>query len=113
MALDTIADLGARTVLITLDSGCYGLTREERPAQRFHATAPTVEPVSVAGAGDVLTAAFLASRLAERPFADSLRYAVAAASASTLEVGAGRFEPREAGRLSSQVEVAELEPVET
>jgi len=113
MALDTIADLGARTVLITLDSGCYGLTREERPAQRFHATAPTVEPVSVAGAGDVLTAAFLASRLAERPFADSLRYAVAAASASTLEVGAGRFEPREAGRLSSQVEVAVLEPIET
>jgi 1-phosphofructokinase/tagatose 6-phosphate kinase len=51
MALDTIADLGARTVLITLDSGCYGLTREERPPQRFHATAPTVEPVSVAGAG--------------------------------------------------------------
>ena len=38
MALDAIADLGARTVLITLDSGCYGLTREERPAQRFHAT---------------------------------------------------------------------------
>jgi sugar/nucleoside kinase (ribokinase family) len=72
-----------------------------------------VEPVSVAGAGDVLTAAFLASRLAERPFADSLRYAVAAASASTLEVGAGRFEPREAGRLSSQVEVAVLEPIET
>ena len=35
MALDTIADLGARTVLITLDTGCYGLTREERPAQRF------------------------------------------------------------------------------
>jgi 1-phosphofructokinase family hexose kinase len=113
MALDAIADLGARTVLITLDTGCYGLTREERPVQRFYASAPTVEPVSVAGAGDVLTAAFLASRLAERPFADSLRSAVAAASASTLEVGAGRFEPREAGRLSAQVEVGALEPVET
>jgi hypothetical protein len=30
-----------------------------------------------------------------------------------LEVGAGRFEPREAGRLSGQVEVDALEPVET
>jgi 1-phosphofructokinase family hexose kinase len=112
MALDTIADLGARTVLITLETGCYGLTREERPVKRFHASAPKVEPVSVAGAGDVLTAAFLATRLAGRPFADSLRYAVAAASASTLEVGAGRFDPREAGRLSAQVEVGELEPIE-
>jgi len=112
MALDAIADLGARTVLITLESGCYGLTREERPVQRFHASAPQLEPVSVVGAGDVLTAAFLATRLAGRPFADSLRYAVAAASASTLEVGAGRFDPREAGRLSSQVEVGELAPVE-
>jgi fructose-1-phosphate kinase PfkB-like protein len=80
--------------------------------ERFHASAPQLEPVSVVGAGDVLTAAFLATRLAGRPFADSLRYAVAAASASTLEVGAGRFDPREAGRLSSQVEVGELEPVE-
>ena len=32
---------------------------------------------------------------------------------STLEVGAGRFEPREANRLTGQVEVTELQPVET
>jgi len=113
MALDAIAELGARTVLLTLETGCYGLTREERAVRRFHAAAPPVEPISTVGAGDVLTAAFLAARLAEKPFEDALRSAVAAASASTLEVGAGRFDPREAGRLSSQVEVAALEPVET
>ena len=61
----------------------------------------------------MLLAAFLAARLADRPFADSLRSAVAAASASTLEVGAGRFEPREAGRLSSQRRGGALEPIET
>jgi hypothetical protein len=36
---------------------------------------------------------------------------VAAGAASTLEIGAGRFEPREAGRLVGSVEVAQLEPV--
>ena len=33
------------------------------------------------------------------------------AAASTLEVGAGRFDPRHAGRLQAGVEVSELEPV--
>ena len=64
MALDTIAELGARNVLITLETGCYGLTREERrgrsastPSLRGSSPCPTV------GAGDVLTAAFLAAEL--------------------------------------------------
>jgi fructose-1-phosphate kinase PfkB-like protein len=61
----------------------------------------------------VLSAAFLAAELEGRSFGDALRASVAAASASTLEVGAGRFEPREAHRLTGQVEVTELEPVET
>jgi 1-phosphofructokinase/tagatose 6-phosphate kinase len=113
MALDSIAELGARAVLITLETGCYGLTREERAPRRFHAAVPRVEPVSTVGAGDVLTAAFLAAQLEGRSFGDAIRFSVAAASASTLEVGAGRFEPREANRLAGQVEVTELEPVET
>jgi 1-phosphofructokinase family hexose kinase len=109
MALDTINDLGAKDVLLTLASGAFGLTREERRARRFHATAPDVEAVSVVGAGDVLLAAFLA----ERSFEDALRAAVAAGAAATMEVGAGRFDPREASRLSMLVDVAELEPVES
>jgi 1-phosphofructokinase family hexose kinase len=113
MALDQIADLGARTVLITRETGCFGLTREERTVRRTHASAPAIEPVSTVGAGDVLVAAFLAARIDEKPFDEALRAAVAAASASTLEVGAGRFDPREAGRLAAQVVVSELQPVET
>ena len=69
--------------------------------------------MSTVGAGDVLLAAFLAAELEGRSFGDALRYSVAAASASTLEVGAGRFDPREANRLTGQVEVSELETVET
>ena len=42
---------------------------------------------------------------------DALKLAVAAGTASTLEVGAGMFDPRDAGRMVSAVEVVELAPV--
>jgi 1-phosphofructokinase family hexose kinase len=111
MALDAIAELGARNVHITLESGCYALFREERHVRRYKAVAPSVEAVSVVGAGDVLLAQFIAAHLAGKPAAEALRLGVAAGAASTLEVGAGRFDPREAGRLVGDIEVAELEPV--
>jgi 1-phosphofructokinase family hexose kinase len=111
-ALEDIAELGARNVLITQESGCYALFREERAAaKRFRATAPHVEALSAVGAGDVLLAGFLAAKFDERPAEEALRMAVAAGAASTLEIGAGRFEPREGGRLIAGVEVVELEPV--
>jgi 1-phosphofructokinase family hexose kinase len=109
--LDAIAELGAHNVLITEESGAFGLFREERKGRRFHAEAPLVEPISVVGSGDVLLAAFLAARLAGRPFEEALRSAVAAGAASTLQVGAGRWEPREAGRLLSAVRIEELHPM--
>jgi 1-phosphofructokinase/tagatose 6-phosphate kinase len=111
MALDRIADLGARNVLITGEAGCFGLFREERRRVFFRAEAPRIEPVSAVGSGDVLLAGFLAARVAEEPLEGALRRAVAAGAASTFEVGAGRFEPREASRLESAVRVEELEPV--
>jgi 1-phosphofructokinase/tagatose 6-phosphate kinase len=111
MALDRIADMGARNVLITSDTRSFGLFRADRKRTSFRADAPDVEPVSAVGSGDVLLAAFLAARLAEKPLEEALRAAVAAGAASTLEVGAGRFEPREASKLQSSVDVRELEPV--
>jgi 1-phosphofructokinase/tagatose 6-phosphate kinase len=111
MALDRIADMGARNVLITSDTRSFGLFRADRKRTSFRAEAPNVEPVSAVGSGDVLLAAFLAARLAEKPLEEALRAAVAAGAASTLEVGAGRFEPREASKLQSSVDVRELEPV--
>jgi 1-phosphofructokinase family hexose kinase len=110
-ALERIADMGARNVLITSEAACFALFREERRRVLLRGHAPSVEPVSVVGSGDVLLAAFLAARAADRSLEDSLRQAVAAGTASTLEVGAGRFDPREAARLQSRVEVQELAPV--
>ncbi|MBA2385014.1 MAG: 1-phosphofructokinase family hexose kinase [Actinobacteria bacterium] len=111
MALDAIAELGARNVHITLESGCYALLREDRQVKRFKALAPNVEPVSVVGAGDVLLAQFLAAQLAGKAVEEALRLAVAAGAASTLEVGAGRFDPRDIGRLVGGIELVELAPV--
>jgi 1-phosphofructokinase/tagatose 6-phosphate kinase len=109
--LDAIHELGARNVLITRESGCWALLRSDRNVHLYRALAPRVDPVSAVGSGDVLLAGFVSARLEDRTDEEALRSAVAAGAASTLELGAGRFEPREAGRLVASVEVAELEPV--
>jgi 1-phosphofructokinase/tagatose 6-phosphate kinase len=111
MALDAIAEIGPRNVLITRDDGCVALLREDRHVRRFHAQAPRLEAVSAVGAGDVLLAGFLAARTEGRPLDEALRFAVAAGAASTLEVGAGRFDARETGRMAANVRVDELHPV--
>jgi 1-phosphofructokinase family hexose kinase len=111
LGLDSIAEQGARNVLITQESRCFALLREERETRRYRARAPQVEPVSVVGSGDVLLAAFLAARLEGKGAEEALAAAVAAGTASTLEVGAGRFDLRERSRLAASVEVTELEPV--
>ncbi len=111
LALDSLAEMGARNVLITHEGGCFALVREGRRAQRYLAVAPHVEPVSLVGTGDVLLAAFIASYVEARPIEEALRDAVAAGAAATLEIGAGRFDPRQAGHLAAGVEVGELAPV--
>ena len=40
LALDTIAELGARNVLLSHENGCFGLFREERRVTRLRAVAP-------------------------------------------------------------------------
>ena len=111
LALDSLAELGGRNVLITHESGCFALLREERTVRRYRAVAPRVETVSPVGSGDVLLAGFLAARLEGRTAEEALRSAVGAGAAATLELGAGRFEPRGATRLAPAVEVEELAAV--
>ena len=79
--------------------------------RRFRAAIARIEPVASVGAGDVLLGGFLSERFNGRALDDALRTAVACAAASVLELGAGRFDAREASRLAAGVEVAELDPV--
>lgn len=111
MALDAIADLGARNVLITQETSCFALFREDRQVRRFRASVARIDPIASVGAGDVLLAGFLAVRFNGGPVDEALRIGVGAAAASVLELGAGRFDVREASRLAGSVELQELEPV--
>jgi 1-phosphofructokinase family hexose kinase len=111
MALDAIAEMGARNVLITLENGCFALMRTGRKTWRMRAFAPHVEPVSGVGSGDVLLAQFLAAIVEERSPDHALRLAVAAGATSVREVGAGRFNASLAATLASDIELAELHPV--
>jgi 1-phosphofructokinase/tagatose 6-phosphate kinase len=113
MALDAIADRGAQNVLITQATGAVARFREERRTRRFRARAPRLEARSAVGAGDTLLAGLIAARLDGRTTEEALANAIAAGAVSTLEVGAGRFEPRDVARLAAQVHVEELEPVAT
>jgi len=113
MALGAIAELGARNVLIGHEAGAFALIREERRGRRFEANIPTLVPVAAAGAGDAMLAGYLAASVAEQSTEEALRLAVATGAAATLEVGGGRFDPREASRLASSVTVRAVEPVGT
>jgi fructose-1-phosphate kinase PfkB-like protein len=98
--------------VITQETACFALLREERQVQRFRASIPRVEPIARVGAGDVLLGGYLSERFNGRADADALRTAVGCAAASVVELGAGRFERREAARLAAGVEIVELAPVE-
>jgi 1-phosphofructokinase/tagatose 6-phosphate kinase len=112
IALDGFADRGARNVIITTEGGCYALLRmEDRSVHRYRVDAPRLEPISRVGGGDTLLGGFVAAFYHGRGHEDSLREAVAAGAASVLELGAGRFDPREAVRLQAGVVVSELTEV--
>src|SRR5581483_8607710 len=110
-ALEYIAELGARNVLITNETGCFARLRDGRKVRRYRALAPQVEPASTVGSGDVLVAGFAAAQLEGRSLDDSLRAAVAAGAASTLELGAGRLDPRVASQLTQDVQLTDFEAV--
>ena len=111
VALDTIADLGARNVLITQETSCFGLFREERTLRRFRASIPRVEPVASVGAGDVLLAGFLAARFNDRPLRRG------AAPGDRLRRGVGRrarpgpVRSARGAAARASVELEELQPI--
>jgi tagatose 6-phosphate kinase len=113
-ALDRLNDLGARNALITYEHGCFASVRGERGhPRRYRADSPHLEAVSRVGAGAVLVAGFIAAWLEDSTPEVVLRKAVATGAASTLDVGAGRFDPRDVGRILPDVRVAELESATT
>ena len=107
MALDAIAELGARNVLITPETGCFALLREDRsvraPAGRRRRASSRSRP-SVRATCCSRSSSRRAS--ARRPAEEALRQRVGAGAASVLEVGAGRFDPREASAACAGVDAS-------
>ena len=103
--LDDIAGFGARDVIITRQHGCYALLQEEREPVKMRATTTVLDAMSAIGAGDALLAGYLAARYQDKSAEDAVRLAVATGAASVLEAGAGRFDQKEVGRLSGDVQV--------
>ncbi len=110
--LERIAAMGARSVVITLSSGCYALLREGsrgRP-RLYRAWIPRIEAISSVGSGDAFLAGLLAAVERERPHEECLRSALACGAANTQMVGAGVFDVRDLPRYASMVEVQEIRP---
>ncbi len=109
LALDEIAEMGPRNVLITRENGVLrararGPEDAPLPGRRRAAS----RPVSTVGSGDALLAGFLAARVRKRPVEECLRQAVGCGTANTRSVGAGRFDPRDATRFAALSRVTEL-----
>ena len=111
VALDAIAEMGVRNVIITRTSGCFALVRDGAKVRRLQAETQLLDRISTVGSGDALLAGYLAARRAERPVEEALRYAVACGAANTQTVGAGFFDAKDATRLAAAVTVREFDRV--
>ena len=100
MALDAIAELGARNVLITLETGCFALFREERQVRRFRAIVPATSRPSPSSAR-ATSCSHRSSRRAWRASRPRRRCGSRSRPAPPRRSRSapGRFDPREAGRL--------------
>ena len=94
------------------ESGCFALLREDRDAAAYRVD----RPAGRAGVARSAPATCCSPRSSPpawpgRPHEEALRRRSRAGAASTLELGAGIFDPREAARLQAGVDVTELTPL--
>jgi 1-phosphofructokinase/tagatose 6-phosphate kinase len=108
-AVYELCELGAREAIITHPEGCFAIVGRNHERHLYSVTVEPLEPVSAIGAGDVFLAGYLSARYSERPYDESLRFAVACAAESTQHFSAGILDPREVERIASDVSVTELE----
>ena len=83
---------GAVVVMKCGAEGAYVWTQDEL----LHVAAPKVDVIDTVGAGDSLTAGFLAARLVGESFADALALGVASGSLSTQASGGVNAQPERA-----------------
>jgi 1-phosphofructokinase/tagatose 6-phosphate kinase len=112
LGMDAMGRMGARSLAILHDAGCYVRVRQGRDISYWKATHLNAEPVSPLGAADVFVAGYLSAYLDDRPFEDRLKLALGTVLANNSVLGPGLFEPGDAPRLAKDIQVEALAPVE-
>jgi 1-phosphofructokinase/tagatose 6-phosphate kinase len=100
--------LGAREAIMTVREGCFACVQDGAQTV-YRARVEEQEARSRIGSGDAFLAGYIASRYAERPVLDSLRFGVACGAESTQHFGAGVLDPARVERLLGEVTAESLE----
>lgn len=96
--------LGLKVVITLGSSGAIAA----ESGRTWLAQAPHLEAISAVGSGDAFLAGFACGLLESKPFEDVLQLAIAAGSANTLQIGAGRLLLEDVQKLLGQVRVTEV-----
>lgn len=100
-----LRERGAVTAIVT--DGAAGSVAAD--AAGVWRAAPLAAGPYTVGAGDSFQAGLLSALEADRPLARALRQAAATAAANTLRPGAALFDPEDAARFASEIDVRPVE----
>jgi 1-phosphofructokinase/tagatose 6-phosphate kinase len=104
-----IAALGPHEAIMTLPDGCFAqVLVDGQPALRRVSVQPR-DSIAKRGSGDAFLAGYIAARYEGRPPDQCLRFGVACGAESTVRLGAGLVDPREARRLMGDVELSAIQ----
>jgi 1-phosphofructokinase family hexose kinase len=107
-AIREMAQIGPGEAIMTTPDGCLACLRTDAGQQLLCARIEPREAVATVGSGDAFLAGFVAARYGGRAPEECLRFGVACGAESTQRLGAGLIDPREAERLTAEVEVERL-----
>jgi 1-phosphofructokinase family hexose kinase len=104
-AADRIRRMGAESVILSLGSrGAVGA----QDSGRIQAVPPLIDALSPIGAGDAMAAAFVWAMTQKNDFAEALRWAVAAGTASARLPGVSFASFAESQEMYAQIEIRAL-----
>jgi 1-phosphofructokinase family hexose kinase len=110
LAAAEMAELGARTAIMTMPDGCFArmppIDHGEDPRlYRVRLGEGAIEPRATVGSGDAFLAGFVAAHYLGRAPEECLAYGVACGAESTQHLGAGLVDPGRVDRLVGDVVV--------
>ena len=109
LGLNGLLEMGAGEAIITRENGCVAIVGDGPERRRYEVEIEPLEPISTVGSGDAFLAGYLAARYDGSSPRECLAYGVACGAESTQHFGAGTLDPAEVRRISSRVEVRELD----